>query len=96
MAAQAVSDKCVLRNSGMACLSNYRVCHRRFPEVAGAWAEGLLAGCHTETHGVDLFGRDALLLGRLLTTLVRRTLLKWSVIVSRLPFLNLSQLLLQQ
>lgn len=43
--------------------------------MAGAWAEGLLAGCHMETHGVDLFGRDALLLGRLLTTLVRRTLL---------------------
>ena len=39
--------------------------------MAGAWAEGLLAGCHTEAHGVDLFGRDALLLGRLVTTLVR-------------------------
>ncbi|KAK9822493.1 hypothetical protein WJX81_003452 [Elliptochloris bilobata] len=46
-----------------------RTRRNRFPEVAAAWTEGLLAGCHAETHGVDLFGRDALLLGRLLTTL---------------------------
>lgn len=67
-------------------------CRRRFPEVAGAWAEGLLAGCHTETHGVDLFGRDALLLGRLLTTLVRCTLLEWSIITTAAVSCNLSQL----
>ena len=73
MAVQAAADIGFGPSGGMACLSSYRVCRRRFPEVAGAWAEGLLAGCHTETHGVDLFGRDALLLGRLLTTLARRT-----------------------
>ena len=42
---------------------------RRFPEVALAWAGGLLRGCDAEMHGVDLYGRDSLLLGRLLTTL---------------------------
>jgi len=34
------------------------------------WASALLEDCARERHGVDLFGRDNLLLGRLLTTLV--------------------------
>lgn len=42
----------------------------RFPEVAVEWASALLEDCSRERHGVDLFGRDNLLLGRLLTTLV--------------------------
>jgi len=41
----------------------------RFPEVAADWTGALLAGCGAPVHGVDLFGRDALLLGRLLATL---------------------------
>ena len=44
---------------------------RRFPEVALAWAGGLMRGFDAEMHGVDLYGRDSLLLGRLLTTLAR-------------------------
>ena len=41
-----------------------------FPGVALAWAAGLLKDCDVERHGVDLFNRDSLLLGRLLITLV--------------------------
>ena len=33
------------------------------------WATALLARCDVESHGMDLFGRDTALLGRLLTTL---------------------------
>jgi len=46
-----------------------RASRNRFPEVAADWAGALLAGCGAPVHGVDLFGRDALLLGRLLATL---------------------------
>eukprot|EP00884_Botryococcus_braunii_P006828 jgi/Botrbrau1/16146/Bobra.0281s0003.1 len=47
-----------------------RPAHRnRFPEVALEWARGLLKECGVPHQGVDLFGRDALLLGRLLVTL---------------------------
>jgi hypothetical protein len=41
----------------------------RFAAVAVPWATALLAQCDVERHGVDLFGRDAAVLGRLLTTL---------------------------
>ena len=41
-----------------------------FPEVALPWAAALLQECDVERHGVDLFSRDPLLLGRLLITLV--------------------------
>ena len=44
---------------------------RRFPEVALQWFQALLTDCDAPRHGVDLFGRDALLLGRLLATLGR-------------------------
>ena len=36
----------------------------RFPEVALQWFQALLTNCEAPRHGVDLFGRDALLLGR--------------------------------
>ena len=39
-------------------------CTRRFPAVALQWFQLLLADCDAPRHGVDLFGRDALLLGR--------------------------------
>ena len=41
-----------------------------FPSVALPWAAALLKDCDAERHGVDLFNRDPLLLGRLLITLV--------------------------
>ncbi|CAL8463180.1 g2714 [Coccomyxa elongata] len=42
--------------------------HRnRFVEVAAEWSAALLSGADQERHGVDLFGRDALLLGRIIT-----------------------------
>lgn len=41
----------------------------RFPSVAKEWAAALLRECDVEKHGVDLMGRDSLLLGRLLITL---------------------------
>lgn len=41
-----------------------------FLDVALPWAAGLLRDCDQKRHGVDLFGRDPLLLGRLLITLV--------------------------
>ena len=40
-----------------------------FIRHAVPWATALLSECDVERHGVDLFGRDALLLGRLMTTL---------------------------
>jgi telomere length regulation protein len=42
---------------------------RRFTQVAVRWAAGLLRGCDEAGHGVDMFGRDSLLLGRLLNCL---------------------------
>lgn len=41
----------------------------RFPAVALSWAVALLRDCDRQQQGVDLFGRDAFLLGRLLATL---------------------------
>jgi hypothetical protein len=41
----------------------------KFPSVALKWAAALLKECDVQKHGVDLFGRDAYLLGKLLTTL---------------------------
>ena len=41
-----------------------------FPKVALPWAAALLRDCDVERHGVGLFNRDPLLLGRLLITLV--------------------------
>ena len=43
----------------------------RFAGVAAQWSAALLEGCAGARQGVDLFGRDALLLGRVLTCLVR-------------------------
>ncbi len=37
--------------------------------MALPWTLGLLRECHVRKHGVDLFGRDTAVLGRLLTTL---------------------------
>lgn len=41
----------------------------RFPEVGLKWASALLRKCDVRQHGIDLFGRDHFLLGRLLCTL---------------------------
>lgn len=38
--------------------------------MAIEWVTALLDDCGKDRHGVDLFGKDILLLGRLLTTLV--------------------------
>ncbi|EIE21374.1 hypothetical protein COCSUDRAFT_56593 [Coccomyxa subellipsoidea C-169] len=41
--------------------------HRnRFVDVAAEWSAALLSAADQERHGVDLFGRDALLLGRVI------------------------------
>ena len=47
-----------------------RALSNAFPGVALPWAAALLKDCDVERHGVDLFNRDPLLLGRLLITLV--------------------------
>ena len=54
-----------------------------FPTVALQWAAGLLRDCDVERHGVDLFNRDPLLLGRLLITLVRKLAAGWLCSCSR-------------
>lgn len=41
----------------------------RFADVAVRWAAGLLRECDVVKHGVDLFGRDCLVLGRLVSSL---------------------------
>ncbi|KAL4535752.1 hypothetical protein Ndes2437A_g06448 [Nannochloris sp. 'desiccata'] len=41
----------------------------RFPPIALKWAAALLKECDVRRHGVDLFGRDHFILGRLLATL---------------------------
>lgn len=41
----------------------------RFPHVALKWTAALLKECDVQGHGIDLFNRDAFLLGRLLVTL---------------------------
>ncbi|KAK9804941.1 hypothetical protein WJX73_001262 [Symbiochloris irregularis] len=46
-----------------------RVHRNTFPSVAKEWAAALLRECDVEKQGVDLMGRDSLLLGRLLITL---------------------------
>lgn len=43
--------------------------HNRFPAVALSWAAALLRECDRPHHGIDLFGRDYFLLGRMLVTL---------------------------
>lgn len=43
----------------------------RFPAVAMEWVVALLKHCGEDRHGVDIFGKDALLLARLLAALVR-------------------------
>ena len=48
----------------------------RFAGVALKWAAELLKGSNQVRHGVDLFGRDALVLGRLLITLVSMLVLR--------------------
>lgn len=46
-----------------------RIFRNRFSPIALRWASSLLLSCDAPRHGIDLFGRDSLLLGRLLTTL---------------------------
>lgn len=41
----------------------------KFPPVAVKWAAALLRECDVRRHGVDLFGRDSFILGRLIITL---------------------------
>ena len=41
----------------------------RFPPIALKWAAALLKECDVRRHGVDLFGRDYFILGRLVATL---------------------------
>lgn len=43
--------------------------NRRFTPVALKWASALLTGVEKQHQGIDLFGRDAFVLGRLLSTL---------------------------
>jgi hypothetical protein len=45
----------------------------RFVDVAAEWTAALLGRVDQEGHGVDLFGRDLLLLGRVLVCLVTHT-----------------------
>lgn len=52
-------------------ISPYSTLLYRFPDVALQWFQALLTDCDAARHGVDLFGRDSLLLGRLLATLGR-------------------------
>lgn len=52
-------------------ISPYWTLLHRFPDVALQWFQALLTDCDAARHGVDLFGRDSLLLGRLLATLGR-------------------------
>eukprot|EP00775_Hariotina_reticulata_P002036 gene2036-2358_t len=49
--------------------SSSRTYRNRFAPVAIRWASMLLQECDVRKHGIDLFGRDSLLLGRLLTVL---------------------------
>jgi telomere length regulation protein len=49
--------------------SRIRTFRNRFAPVAVRWAAALLQQCDVKQQGVDLFGRDSLLLGRLLTVL---------------------------
>lgn len=49
--------------------STTRTFRNRFAPVAVRWAAALLHQCDVKQQGVDLFGRDSLLLGRLLTVL---------------------------
>lgn len=49
--------------------SGARTFRNRFAPVALRWAAALLQQCDVKHHGIDLFGRDSLLLGRLLTVL---------------------------
>lgn len=46
-----------------------RTFRNRFAPVAVRWATALLQQCDVRQQGIDLFGRDSLLLGRLLTVL---------------------------
>ena len=46
-------------------------CMCRFVGVTARWAAALLDQADQERQGVDLFGRDALVLGHVLATLVR-------------------------
>eukprot|EP00878_Enallax_costatus_P045926 GHUV01055464.1.p1 GENE.GHUV01055464.1~~GHUV01055464.1.p1 ORF type:complete len:126 (-),score=46.63 GHUV01055464.1:483-860(-) len=46
-----------------------RTFRNRFAPVAIHWTSMLLRDCDIKHHGIDLFGRDSLLLGRLLTVL---------------------------
>ena len=41
-----------------------------FPDVALQWAAALLRDADADRQGIDMFGRDAIVLGRLLVTLV--------------------------
>ena len=41
-----------------------------FPDVALQWAAALLQDADADREGIDMFGRDAIVLGRLLVTLV--------------------------
>lgn len=49
--------------------SSKRTFRNRFAPVALRWAAALLQQCDVKQQGIDLFGRDSLLLGRLLTVL---------------------------
>jgi len=54
---------------GAAGASGSRTYRNRFAPVAIRWTSMLLQQCDVRKHGIDLFGRDSLLLGRLLTVL---------------------------
>jgi hypothetical protein len=49
--------------------SSNRTFRNRFAPVALRWTAALLQQCDVKQQGIDLFGRDSVLLGRLLTVL---------------------------
>lgn len=56
-------------NPSAAAAAARRTFKNRFAPVAIRWTSMLLRDCDVNHHGIDLFGRDSLLLGRLLTVL---------------------------
>ena len=55
----------------------------RFVEVAAEWSAALLSAADQERHGVHLFGRDALLLGRIISCQVLPCALMYKMLVPR-------------
>ena len=59
-----------------------RIC--RFPAVALQWFQALLTDCEAPRHGVDLFGRDALLLGRCVPDPLVTRRICWRIVAAQI------------